>query len=150
MMRSPRLTFNKVILIVGALVSIAVATGPLLREVWARYTWQRVPAYNFPDTDKFLFLHKGKTWICARPNLWHSARTDAMVAASQDLPGPPNTVCYVSTGHPPIAVLRLDAYQHLDLGAGNFAAAAALFAVTVGLVIFSSRKKRVPVEALQP
>jgi hypothetical protein len=134
-------TFGRTVLLAGILLSLAVAFGPLVREAWARARWERVPCYNFPDSDRFLFRYHNKMWTAARPNMWYAPRTDPVPAASADFPLEPNTHCYVDGSDPPLAVLRLDASRHLAAGAGNFAAAAALLAASVGLAAMSARKR---------
>jgi hypothetical protein len=139
-----RPTFNQVVLFLGLALAVAVAFGPILRECVARYTWQELPCYQFPGKSNYMFEYGGKIWIAGRQNLWFAPKNDAVWAASRELPEAPNGVCYVNGGEPLIAVKAFDAYRRLDQGAGNFVAAGVVVAVTVGLVVMSSRKKPQP------
>jgi hypothetical protein len=133
--------FIIVLMVVAIVASVYVAFSPLMREVLAGYTWDRVPCHLYP-TGKFIFEYKGGRFTCARPNMWAVKNGDAFPATlSTDFPDI-NADCFVNGGNPPIAVLRLDAYKHLEGGIGNYASASLLLLAAGVFTIVDYRRRK--------
>jgi hypothetical protein len=133
--------FIIVLMVVAVVASLYVAFGPLLREALARHTWDQVPCHLY-STGRFVFEYKGVRYTCARPNMWDVKNGEAFPATVTTDFSESNATCYVNGKTPPIAVLRLDAYKHLDGGIGNYASASLLLLVAAGFAVADYRRRK--------
>jgi hypothetical protein len=148
------LSFQGVLWTLTIAIVLFLVAFPLLRNLWASYTWERVPCHLSPeglfppDQRKYFFQYDGVSYTCQFRNFWDSSNIAAWnVSAWRSLGtvplGPPNAFCYISPGNPPSAVLNLDTHKRLDLAAPRLGITALLVAAAA-LMSRAARKHRSP------
>ena len=128
---------------------------PLARNLWAYYTWQRVPCLLSreglfpPNQRKYFFERNGIRFSSDARDFWAGTNLAAGRSLGTERLDPPNTICYVSPGDPPSAVLFLDAHQRLDRAAPQLAVATLLIVATA-LLSRAARRRRPAASAANP
>jgi len=131
-------SFDGVVIVLGILVACFIALGPLVREAIARRTWAPTPCEINADGTRYHFLFNGQRYYSARLNFWQVRAATSERAAGNDALDI-NGQCYVTGTTRPMAVLRLDAAEHLDQGVGFFTCAGLILLACAFLVISNRR-----------
>jgi hypothetical protein len=132
-----------VLWLVVAAVVIYLTSWPLLENVWASYTWDHVPC-EIHDGIHYVYVYDGHRYIGSRKNFWDQEQTTAHeTPGDRDLP-PLDRTCYVQHGDPVMAVLNLDAPQHLEQGSLRFVNAGFILAVGIFLSVVIRRRRAAP------
>jgi hypothetical protein len=119
---------------------------PLARNLWAYYTWERVPCtlssegLFAPEDRKYFFQRDGVRWSAFARDFWDRNDLDAIRTLGTQLIDPPNMICYVSHDARPRAVLYLDAHQHLERALPRFGVSS--FLIAAAAILSRAAKKR--------
>jgi len=146
MPRSPiRITFPLVLWCGAAILVFYLTCWPLVENTIASRTWERIPC-EISDNGKYIYEYQGIRYFASRKNFWDHEAVLA-TATSSDVPlQNTDAICYVKPSSPEWAVLRLDAYQHLEDGARGYMHAGIVM-IVAGILSFGIHQKK---RALRP
>jgi len=133
-------TFSGALWACSIAAALFIVCTPLIQNLWAYYTWERVPCWGKPE--RFFFSYGESNYYCGRRDFWVSPILRAELSIPGNSHPEPTTICYVRPGHPHSAVFALDAHRHLERGMGRYATAGMLLAGCAGVTFMVSRRSK--------
>jgi len=127
------------LVLVAAFVLLAL---PLLRNVIAYYTWEKVPCWFSPETRTSYFDRDGRRYATTTPDFWSTLDVSTSAVAVNAIKGPPNAYCYVSRSAPYQAVQSLDAHKNWPMALPRIAMFSAVLAVATVITVAAKKAKR--------
>jgi len=125
------------------LVAIYVVGGPLAKEAWARWMWQRVPCYLVEKSTRYFFDWNNKHYLASRMNIWGTPNQNPHVV--NDLPTTfvLNDICYVQIGRSNQvgeSVYQFDGYKNWSKIGGRSGLGVMILVVAFMITRVTSRK----------
>ncbi len=125
------------------LVAIYVVGGPLAKEAWARWMWQRVPCYLGEKSTRYFFDWDNKHYVASRMNIWGTPNQNPW--AISDLPTTfiLNDFCYVQIGRSNQvgeSVYQFDGYKNWSKIGGRSGLGVMILVVAFMITRVTSRK----------
>jgi hypothetical protein len=138
----------------GLLWTVTLATAaflcvtPLAQELWAYYTWDRVPCWYSVVIDRYFFERDGVRYTGFTHDFWETFDPQIGRSTGSSQMPPADRICYVNPGPPRRAVLNLDAHQRLDHAAPRLGIATLL--IVAAAVMSRAARQRRPAAAVDP
>ena len=138
-------TFNGLLWAFTFLAALALVAYPLARNLYASYTWDKVPCWYSAATHTWYFDRDGTRYTTDVPDFWSGFIVPAqMPRVPQNFARPFDDYCYVSHSQPYEAVHRLDAHKNLEGALPQLIRLSVLLCVVTILTVVSRRLKHNP------
>jgi len=134
-------TFNGALWLFTLFAALALLGYPLARNLYAAYTWEKIPCWYAPATKTWYFDRDGSRYSTDVPDFWSGLTVPAAPIISTPINRPFDDTCYVSRSKPYEAVHSLAAHKNWEGAMPRII----IVIVIVGVAIFLGRaanKKR--------
>lgn len=124
-----------------AFVAITVLVAfPLVKNLWAYYTWIPVPCWYGPSNARFFFERDGASYYGECHDFWDAYFPVVSRATGQSKGHPTDSLCYVNPGTPKEGVAALDVHKRWDRAIPRLSISAMIL-VAAALLSYASKSK---------
>ena len=138
------LSFQGLVWTLTVAASLFLCVFPLMRNLWAYWTWEQVPCWAPPENKNFFFELDGVWYLSEVPDFWDRLDVSAGRSVGASV-FHTNSTCYVKRGNHVQAVHFLDAHKRLDRAAPRLGIVSLL--VVVSIMLTRATRRRPPAAA---
>jgi hypothetical protein len=129
----------------AVVAGLALLAYPLARNLYASYTWDKVPCWYSPATHTWYFDRDGNRYVTDVPDFWTSFTVPARPSAAAPITRPFDDAVYVSRTKPYEAVHLLNAHTNWERAMPRIVIVGFIVGVALFLTLAAKKTKRVPV-----